>query len=438
MVKLREKPFLTPNEKGITGKHDAASIQKAIDSAAKNGVNKVVIPRYNTRTDSGVWVISKTLRIPANMMLVLDNCHLELAEGFKGPMFANSLYDNEDGKLIAGEQTNIRIQGKGDVVLSGQGRILNLHNVRNFTVEGFRVAGSAGNAIMLMYCTYGKVFNIDFAGDCTAENQNGITLRSGCHDVTVENITGVVGSNMIALVAEAGPELDVPAHVMGMVMDIRNIIIKNIKATCNGNLVKLFNQDGRMLYNILIESVSDTSADYSENRPFSAVMVGDTEAKPNVRAALPGETKTVTVRNVFTRGHYGVAICGALTNTLLESIHIHGDGEYAVATIGEETTKLANLLCKGIYYTVEQRKGEETLAAADYTGAVLAFENCEGEPISVQDIFVSKATCFVKASGEVTIDMNCAKADALGVAPVCADDHAKVNAKNVTVKEEQK
>ena len=437
MVKLKEKPFLTPNEKGITGANDAASIQKTLDAAAENGINKVVIPRYNKRADSNVWVIAETLRIPASMMLVLDNCRLELAEGFDGPMFANALFDQEAGKLIAGEQTNIRIQGKGNVVLSGKGQILNLHNVRNFTVEGFQVEGSAGNAIALMYCTYGKVFNIDFAGDFAAENQNGIELRSGCHDVTVENITGVVAGNVVSLVAENGPELEVPAHVMGLVVDVRNIIIKNIKATCCGNLVKLFNQDGRMLYNILIESVEDTSADYSENRPFSAVMIGDTQAKPNDRAALPGETKTITVRSVFTRGRYGVAICGALTNTLLESIHVHGDCEYAVATIGEETTKLVSLLCKGIFYTVEQRNGEEPLEAKAYTGAVLAFENCEGERIVVQDVFVSKATCFVKASGAVTIVMNCAKADALGIAPVCADEKATVNVKNVTVKEEQ-
>ena len=437
MVKLKEKPFLTPNEKGITGANDAASIQKAIDTAAENGINKVVIPRYNKRADSNAWVVGATLRVPASMMLVLDDCRLELAEGFDGPMFANSLFDREEGKLIAGEQTNIRIQGKGDVVLSGKGQILNLHNVRNFTVEGFRVEGSAGNAVALMYCAYGKVFNIDFAGDFAAENQHGIELRSGCHDVTVENITGAVGGNLICLIAEAGPALEVAAHVMGIVVDIRNIIVKNIKASCSGNLVKLFNQDGRMLYNILIESVEDTSADYSENRPFSAVMIGDTGAKPNDRAALPGETKTITVRNVFTRARYGVALCGALTNTLLESIHVHGDCEYAVATIGEETTKLVSLLCKGVFYTVEQRSGEQALEAKAYTGAALSFENCEGERISVQDIFVSKATCFVKASGEVTIDMNCAKADALGIAPVCADEKAKVNVKNVTVKEEQ-
>lgn len=436
MVKLREKPFLTPNDKSIMAANDAASIQNAINAASENGVNKVVIPRYNKRTDSCVWVVSKTLRIPAQMMLVLDSCRLELAEGFAGPMLANSLYDNEAGKLIAGEQTNIRIQGKGEAVLAGKGEMVKLHNVRNFTVEGFRVEGSSSNAIGLMYCAYGKTCNIDFAGACTAEDQNGIQLRRGCHDVTVENITGVVAGDVISLAAEANPERDVAAHVMGLVIDVRNIIVKNIKATCCGHLVKLFNQDGVLLYNILIESVSDTSADYSENRPFSAVMIGDPAAKPNDRAALPGETKTITVRNLFTHARYGVAICGALTNTLFESIHVHGDCEYAIATVGQENT-LVNVLCKGIYYSAEQRSGEELLPACRYTGAVVSFENCTGAHICVQDVFAGKASSFVKASGEVVIDLNCAKADALGAEPVCTDEKAKVTVQNVTVKEEQ-
>ena len=428
MAKLSEKPFLTPNDKGIMGTGDAASIQNAIDAAAEAGINKVVIPSYNKRADSRSWILDATVRIPGDMMLVLDNCCVEPAAGFEGPMFANSLFACEEGKLIAGEQINIRIIGKGNAVLAGKGRAIALHNVRNFTVEGIRSEG----CITLMYAAYGKVSNIDFAEAV----RNGVVLRCGCHDVTVENITGTVADNVVSIIAQADPELEVAAHVMGLVVDVRNIIIKNIKATCCGSLVKLFNQDGLLLYNVLVESIEDTSADYSEKHPFSAVMIGDTEAKPNVRAALPGETKTVTVRSVFTHAPYGVAICGALTNSLVESIHVHGESKYAVATVGREN-QLMNLLCKGIYYSVEQRDGEEALAAADYTGAVLSFENCAGEHICVQDVFAGTAACFVKASGEVSVEMNCAKADKLGLAAVCADEKAKVTVKNVAVKEEQ-
>lgn len=426
MVKLKEKPFLTPNEKGIIGANDAASIQNAIDAAAKNGINKVVIPRYNKRTDSTLWSIDATIRIPADMMLVLDNCRLELAEGFVGVMFTNSRSDREEGKLIAGEQNNIRILGKGEAVLAGAGEMIYLHNGRNFTVEGLRVEGSAGNAIMMMYCAYGKVSNIDFVGDFVAENQNGIVIRCACHDVTVENITGVVGNNVVSVLVEADEDLEVPVHVMGVVVDTRNIIIKNIKATCRGSLVKLHNQDGRMLYNILVEAIEDTSADYAENRPFSAVMIGDTAAKPNVRAALPGETKTITVRSVFTRAPYGVAISGVLTNTLFESIHLHGDGEYAVATVGEEAVKLHNILFKGVFCSDRKAASE----------AVVALAPCQGEHICLQDVFVDKAACVLKAAGEVSVAVDRIVVEELGGALVQADENAKVTVKNAKVKGE--
>lgn len=426
MAKLREKPFLTPNDKGLVGTNDAVSIQNAIDAAHANGINKVVIPRYNKRADTTSWSIGATIRIPADMMLVLDNCRLELAEGFTGRMFTNSLCDAEEGKLIAGEQINIRILGKGEAVLAGNGEMIYLHNVRNFTVDGLRVEDSAGNAICLMYCAYGKVSNIEFAGDCTAADQNGIVIRCACHDVTVENITGVVGNHVVSVIVEASEALEVPAHVMGVVVDTRNLIIKNIKATCSGSLVKLFNQDARMLYNVLIEAVEDTSPDYAENRPFSAVMIGDTAAKANVRAALLGETKTISVRNVFTRAPYGVAVCGTLSNTLFESIHLHGDGEYAVATVGEEAVKLHNILVKGVF-CAERKEASE---------AVVVLAPCQGAHICLQDVFVDKAACVVKAAGEMAVAVDRVVVEELGCTLVQADENAKVTVKNANVKGE--
>ena len=201
MSLLKGKNFLTPNDDGILSVDDAASIQNAIDAASRIGVNKVVIPRYNKRTDSMVWTIGATVRIPGNMHLVLDNCYLQLARDFAGQMFTNALSQDEAGKLIAGEQTNICIQGKGDAVLDGggcseaadpfAGTLLYLHNVRDFTVEGFRVVNCGGWGIGLMYCSYGKVAYIDFDSTGNA----GVMLRCGCHDLTVEDITGYTGGS---------------------------------------------------------------------------------------------------------------------------------------------------------------------------------------------------------------------------------------------------
>lgn len=451
MSMLKEKPFLTPNDEGFVGTDDAVSIQNAIDAAAQVGVNKVVIPRYNKRSDSNIWIISATIRIPSDMTLVLDNCHLQLAQDFAGHMITNSLSYTEEGKLIAGTQTNIRILGKGGVILDGglynaqaeSPSLLYFHNVRDFSVEGFRVINQRGCGLCFLYCSYGKVAYIDFDAKGDAPNQDGIVLRRGCYNLTVEDITGYTGNHVISLAAFAGEQLDVPYSVMGHSVDVRNIIIKNIKATscCGSSIVKLFNQDGSMLYNVLIENISDISVPYAAKRPFCAVRIGGADANANVREAFLGETKSITVRNVFTHANYGVVINDTLYNALIENIHVHDDGVYAVGIfpVGKQTAAtVSTLLLKGIYYNVDQKSddGSAELPPAEYAGAVFSFKNCEGKNIFITDVFAGKTAHLVEATGKLTANIANVAIDELSNALVKTAKKAKVTLKNVKVKGE--
>lgn len=442
MSLLKEKPFLTPNDDGILGTDDAVSIQNAIDAASEAGVNKVVIPRYNKRTDSMVWTVGATIQIPENMHLVLDNCHLQLAQGFAGQMFANSLAYTEGGTLIAGEQTQIRIQGVGEAVLDGAacgktedpwtGALIYLHNVRMFTVEGLRIQNHSGWGICLMYCAYGKIAYIDF----DSKGDDGVMLRCGCHDLTVEDITGYTGGSVVALEAEVGKDMEEAFHVMGQSIDLRDIIMKNIKATTcgGGDVVRLFNQDGAALYNILIENVSDISVPQTQSRPFCAVRIGG-EKKENVRKALPGETKTITLRNVFTHAKYALAISGTVSNSLMESIHLHDDGECAVGVCAEgDAAVLTNLLIKGVYYNVDQTGSTEAKAAPAFTGEVFSFANCEGKNITVRDVLCGKTARLATVTGPVVLNITDVVIDALEDQLLKTDDKASVSYKNVKVK----
>ena len=452
MHMLKEKPFLTPNDNGFAGTDDAVSIQNAIDAAADAGVNKVIIPRYNQRSDSNIWTICATIRIPSGMTLILDNCHLQLAPDFQGPMITNSLAYTEEGKLIAGTQTNIQILGKGMAVIDGglhenpagqNEPLLYFHNVREFCVEGFRIVEPRGCGLCFLYCSYGKVACIDFDAKGDIPNRDGIVLRRGCYNITVEDITGYTADRVIALVALAGEQVDVPYSVMGHSIDVRNIIIKNIKATSCGrsSIIELFNQDGSVLYNILIENVSDISVPYCEKRPFCAVRIGGTGAEAKVREALHGETKNITIRNVFTHARYGVAISNTLFNSLIENLHIHDDGEYAVGVCpaGENgVTSLSNLLFKGIYYNVDQRSGDGNiqLTPAEYVGGVFTFDNCEGKNIRIIDVFAGKIAQLAAVTVEIAIDMADVTIDELSDTLMKVDEKAQVTCKNVKVKGE--
>lgn len=451
MSMLKEKPFLTPNDEGFVGTDDAASIQNAIDAAAKVGVNKVVIPRYNKRSDSNIWIISATIRVPSDMMLVLDNCHLQLARDFVGHMITNSLSYTEDGKLIAGTQTNIRILGKGGAILDGglqNGQtespfahaLAYFHNVRDFSVEGFRVINQRGCGLCFLYCSYGKIAYIDFDAKGDAPDQEGIVLRRGCYNLTVEDITGYTGAHVIALAAFAGEQLDVPYSVMGHSIDVRNIIIKNIKAASRdgSSIINLFNQDGSLLYNILIETVSDISVPYAEKQPFCAVEIGAASAPATQRKVMHGETKNITIRNIFTHARCGVAIRSTLTNSLVENLHVHDDSECAVCvcpTSENDVMILSNLLIKDIYCYMDQKSGDGS-AEAEGMGSVFSFDNCEGKNITVTDVFVTKTAHLVAAAGEITVNVETVAVDELSDMLVKTDQKAKVTLKNVKVKGE--
>lgn len=448
MSMLKEKPFLTPNDEGFVGTDDAASIQNAIDAAVKAGVNKVVIPRYNKRSDSNMWIISATIRIPSDMTLVLDNCHLQLAQDFVGQMITNSLAYTEDGKLIAGTQTNIRILGKGGAILDGglhngqtessfDHTLLYFHNVRDFSVEGFRVINQGDCGLCFLYCSYGKVAYIDFDAKGDAD---GIVLRRGCYNLTVEDITGYTGGHVVAVAAFAGEQIDVPYSVMGHRIDVRNIIIKNIKAASrNGsNIINLFNQDGSLLYNILIETVSDISVPYAEKQPFSAVGIGTASVAAAERKVMYGETKNITIRNIFTHARCGVAISSTLTSSLVENLHVHDDGEYAVCvcpTSENDVTTLSNLLIKDIYYNADQKSCDGSTETKNI-GSVLSFDNCEGKNIVVTDVFAKETAHLVVATGKITMNVATVAIDQLSDVLVKTDQKAKVTLKNVKVKGE--
>ena len=111
------KEFYTPN--GFECGSDSERIQCAINEAEKSGCGKVVIPHYNEKSDSLLWTIDKTVLIPSDMTVILDNCHIRMADGVMCRMFENSNVGLPVGRTLEGEQKNIRIIGVGNAVLDG-------------------------------------------------------------------------------------------------------------------------------------------------------------------------------------------------------------------------------------------------------------------------------------------------------------------------------
>ena len=152
------------------------------------------------------------------------------------------------------------------------------------------------------------------------KNSDGIDLRCGCHDIIIENITGFTQDDTIALTGLPGTIEKELFPVDGLPTDIHNVIIRNVNASAYCAIVRLLNQGGVKLYNILIDGVMDSSATCPcLERTSTGVRVGDLHLYRE-RHSTAEETYKITVRNVYTRANVGLRLAGSITNFVTDNI----------------------------------------------------------------------------------------------------------------------
>ena len=332
------KSFNTNGHEYITSK---------IDEAIKN--------ETRTATISGDWEIDREIRLPSHFTLILDNCHLRMADDCFSNMFVNCNHDTEIGKTTLGTDTNISIIGRGEAILDG-GKYNGLserthltngmppiwkNNLVLFTnVDGFKIAGiSCRNqrwwALNFIYCANGYLGNIDFCAndigidangneyhglrqsaynEILVKNADGIDLRQGCHDIVIENITGFTEDDSVALTGLNG-ELEQAFAVEGLPSDICNVVIRNIHTAALCTNVRLLNQSGIKLHDIQIDDICDVSSNspHMVGHGLYAVRVGDTHLY-GTRHATKDETYNIAIHNVRGGGSYVIALAGDMKN----------------------------------------------------------------------------------------------------------------------------
>ena len=334
-------------------KNGAEYIQQTINTAKADGTNKAVI--------TGNYEIEKTVLIPSAFYLVLENCHLRMADNTFCNMFTNKNCRTEIGRTVEGTDRNIIIEGRGNVILDGgeynglsefncnkDGRPhMTVNNVILFTnVDGFKISGlhirnQRWWAMNFVFCCNGRINDIDFLADYTkidengnrtpylikdsdyksvyVKNADGIDLRAGCHDIIIENITGFTEDDTIAITGLYGTTEKL-FSVEGLSTDIHNIIIRNVVSTAFCAIVRMLNQSGIKLYNVLVDGVMDTS----KNSKYcdiggTGVRLGDVYLY-GTRHATADETYNITVRNVYSRAQAVMRIAGAMSNCVFENI----------------------------------------------------------------------------------------------------------------------
>ena len=323
-------------------------------------ISAAIADGSRTATVTGKWVIDEAVRLPSHFTLILDGCHLVMADGCYSNMFVNEHHDTDLGRTVAGRDHNINIIGRGEAILDG-GKYNGLsertqgkdglppiwkNNLVLFTnVEGFRISGICCRnqrwwALNFIYSSHGYLGNIDFCAsdiaispdgreyrglrrksysDVLVKNADGIDLRCGCHHITIENITGFTEDDTVALTALYGG-LEQYFAVEGMSSDICHVEIRSINSEAYCTNVRLLNQGGTKLHDILIDGVYDTSEGSEHmDRGLYAVRIGDTHMYGS-RHATADETYNITVRNVRGRGEQVVSLAGEMTNLVMYGI----------------------------------------------------------------------------------------------------------------------
>ena len=320
-------------------------------------IEAAVLDGSRTATISGNWEIDEAIRLPSNFTLILEDCHLRLADGCYCNIFVNAAHDTDFGRTVAGRDRNIRVLGRGRAILDG-GNYNGLserteqrnglppiwrNNLLLFTnVDGFKISGISCHrqrwwALNFLYCAHGYVGNIDFLADDTAidpfgsvyhglkrdayedilvKNADGVDLRAGCHDIVIENLSGFTEDDSVALTALDG-DLERHFAVDGLSPDIYNVEIRNIRTSAFCTNVRLLAQGGVKLHDVVIDGVYDASLGSPHmDRGLYAVRVGDTHLY-GARHATREEAYNIQIKNVVGGGQYAVALAGEIGNLVL-------------------------------------------------------------------------------------------------------------------------
>ncbi len=438
---------------------DAEMIQAAVDLAARQGI-EAVIPRCNARTGKPLWVIDRSVLLPSDCTLVIDNAHLRMADGAICNMFRNRNACTPEGNTEAGTQRNIRIVGRGGSLLDGgepnglneftsgeDGRphvmenlTIYMHNVVGFAVENLHIRDPRWWAMAFMFCEKGRIERIDF--DLTRHrqdsherwrNQDGIDLRVGCNNILIRDISGEVGDDMVALTALSGFEKG--QMVEGRSTDIHHVMIHGIRGITNMcALVRLLNHSRHRTHDIDIRDVMEVSRPGLENKTQMAIRIGDYVwpyfQNDQSQCVRHGEIFNIHVENVHTRALTAIITSLTVRNFTARNIFLSEDaqsawvcGDYYTApgnifiylperqgevdaqylTPGRARTTAENVRIENVFCS-----GRSTVAGEPK--ALFRFFNAEVRNVSIANVFHDGSVPLVcyegDCSGEMCFDAN--------------------------------
>ena len=208
-------------------------------------------------------------------------------------------------------------------------------NVDRFSIENISLKDTHCFGIVIYAGRNGRITNIHFENHLykmidgmkqTIENQDGIDILQGSHDIIVSDITGITGDDVVALgcnnsknTAKAQLTNQIGGNIENddesFSPDVRNIIVRNIKATSvYAWIIRLLPVEAS-IYNIIIDNIIDTSP---KSGSAGAVVVGFSD---EYGKNLPESNRDICISNVISNGYQGaVVIHGYMANSVISNV----------------------------------------------------------------------------------------------------------------------
>jgi len=417
--------YISPNDRTLFGATDSETIQNAIRQAEAAGCRKILIPRYNARTEKNEWRINVAIEVPSDFTVILDNCYMVQETGVYENMFVSKYaWEPEKSRKPENEQRNIAIIGQGNVILDGgvhnhllektsmkfrQPRLWHNTmflwvNVNGLRMENLHIENQRWWAITHISCRNVKIKNLDFFAIPHVNNMDGIDLRLGCSHFEIENITGRTGDDVLAMTGLMG-DFEEARIVEGRDFDIHDVKVRNIKADPNYLfLVRLLNHDGCNLYNIDIDTLMDTS-DYTKKKPSGACINVGGMLYFKKRPVEHGETRNVKAKNLTSRSNHAVQLCRSLKDATFSNIKTYGDNIGGIGVIS--MCRMENVTFEHVWYGAHQQEifCSKDLNPENYRGTVLNLLNASGD-VTFKDVHADKVQKGITLSGgaKVTVE----------------------------------
>jgi len=431
---LPDRNFVTATDSRFFGTGDADTVQNAVNYAAREKIGCVVIPAWNVRTQCDKWVFEKAVRIPSDMTVVFLHCYIQHQDFMYENLFTNSrAYENE-GRCIAHEEHDLTFTGVGDAVLDGAKQnglkektcflyglpdkrpnaTVLFNNVRDMVLENFQIRDSRWYGTYFIHCDTVRISNLDFDNGEDFCNRDGVDIRQGNHNFLIENITGTTGDDTVAL-NNLGNDGNDGRYVEGKDMDTLNIVMRNIKSDAGRWFtVRLLCQDRHLEQYFTLDTIMDVSRRENQKRVDATVMVGSHEYHYKIPAEL-GDLAHLTIRDVYSRANYGVALGGYSDDVDISNVHTYDDG---LSVMGIRGAGLATLLPKvvahvrnvrasGLFYKRESDQLDPDMTMPKTLPVyALSFNGLETfDPIQISHVYADTAQLGVYLTGQAQVEI---------------------------------